>query len=521
MSPETISILAIAALVALALFFAWWRRAEIKQWAQRLTDQFKSWFEETSPSQTENQPFPATPPEIPLEDTDSDVPWRTRARNDLEKQKERLHKIVIDDEARTDQQKQGGELPRGILERTMDMEVERDKTYVLPSKWCYFSIVIAYLVLQVGVGLWSGIILLGTESSFIGPLLIDPGFALLLLQGAHLVISIRSIRLDELPGIDIFGRPLYEPKPGILVVPFGLLTLTRASRSYRDMRYPGPADKIWRISETLQSSREGGDIPPTLGQAGYQEGLVRPLIATTGEPRIGKKERKQNRTVKLNPLDQQQAIEYSTFVRYRPSEKHGGIFRLIRNLGIRGKGPEEIHRIVVEFLREQNERDANTVISRHTYATLRENLADVNTVFAYKLQASIMRLGIQLDLEGTSFVDMNPSRSTNQVQADARRAEFERDRAATIGKGEGEAARYKLEGLAAGYKKIKTDTGVSGEAVIASETAKNALSQNTDTLVLGTGGIEQLFGLVKAGQGMLKRQGGGQQRSAAQPKGSD
>jgi hypothetical protein len=75
----------------------------------------------------------------------------------------------------------------------------------------------------------------------------------------------------------------------------------------------------------------------------------------------------------------------------------------------------------------------------------------------------------------------------------------------TIGRSKAEAETLRLKALAKGYEKIKKDLGVDGDAVIASETVKAALSEKTDTLVLGTGGIEQLFGLVKAGQGMLAK----------------
>ncbi len=403
------------------------------------------------------------------------------------------------------------ELRTGLADdiKKIETETAADGTYTVRS-FAYLVIVGIYLVAQLvlgGVALYNVLVEVKLADGFA----IYPMLMLLLLQALHLGVSLRTIKVDDLSGIDFFGRPLFEPKTGLYVVPLFILTLTITNRNYRDVRFPGHPDKIFRISAEAQQASPTGDMPP----AGND--LVRPIYVTTGEPALTPNEHKERKTGTENPLDEQLNIEVAYFVRYRPNQEHGGIFRLIRNIGgIRGKTAEETRTVIEDLLREQSERDIKSILTQQTYATTVENWALVNEVFALKLQQSILRLGIQVDPRGAGLDDANPSHVTNEAQMEVARERFRRNqtvikadgdgkRIVTLGRSNAEADKLRLEALAKGYEKIKTGLGVDGDAVIASETVKAALSEKTDTLVLGTGGIEQLFGLVKAGQGMLTK----------------
>lgn len=448
----------------------------------------------TQPSaQPPRQQSPLLPSEEGDEPNDPErkLSWRDYARQKLRNQEKRLTKVVVNDET------PGlGDGPKGILEKIIEEETERDRTY-LERKKMYWAVVVLYIVTQCAVaGLmwWFG----GLSSIAFptGGVAINIGLTMWLLQVIHLAASVKTVGVEDLPGIDFFGRPLCQPKPGLYVIPYFLLALTRANRNYRDVRFPGHPDKIFRVSEEEQKQRVGGDMPPV--------DSVRPIFVTTGEPRLNKEDEKKKKEGEWNPLDDQQSIEYSIFVRYRPLERHGGIFRLTRNLGIRGKNPEEIDDIIKDLMREQSERDSKEIITQHSYVTLTENLALVNKVFALRLQAALMRLGIQVDLNGAGLVDLNPSRGTNVDQAEARRAGLRRQKTIIDADAEEQKRHREGRGTAKAYAEIKKRADVDGEAVIASDTAKVAL-KDADSVVVGTAGVSELFGLVQAGKDMLTR----------------
>lgn len=421
------------------------------------------------------------------------LPWRELAKKRLVDDLTELEKKIKDDV------------------KEIEAETAKDGTYTVHIM-AYRAIVLAYLVAQAALALYLyyGVGIL-TEVSLMQGFQIYPGPMVLILQGMHLAGSLKTIKVDDLAGVDFFGRPLFEPKSGLYVVPLFILTLTTMNRNYLDVRFPGPADKIFRVSAKIQQERPEGDMPPA------DSDQVRPIFVTSGEPQLTPDEQKDRKNGVENPLDEQLNIEIAYFVRYRPNQDHGGIFRLIRNIGgIRGKSAEETKQVIVNLLQEQSERDMKSIITRQTYATVVENWALVNEVFALKLQESVLRLGIQVDRRGAGLDDANPSHDTNEAQMEVARERFRRNQAVikadgegkaivTIGRSKAEAETLRLKALAKGYEKIKEDLGVDGDAVIASETVKAALSEKTDTLVLGTGGIEQLFGLVKAGQGMLAK----------------
>ncbi|OGC80794.1 hypothetical protein A2943_02855 [Candidatus Adlerbacteria bacterium RIFCSPLOWO2_01_FULL_51_16] len=423
------------------------------------------------------------------------ITWRQYARKELQKERNRLFKLVVDD--RDAASRKRDDPKKGTLERRIEAEIATDKTYLIhPER--YWAVVILYLTVQVDIALrvWGLSERLSWVVSPMEGFPVNVGLAVLLLQGVHFIASLKIVNVDDLAGIDFFGRPWYTPRSGLYLVPFLLLRLVTATRNYRDVRYPGPPDKIHRVSQKKQEENPEGDAPPA--------DKVRPIFVTTGEPRMfTNEERKEREDRKSNPLDEQANIEIAYFLRSRVNADYGGIFRIIRNIGLRTGG--NIDEKIDDLLREQSERDIKGILTKHTPATIIENWELINEVFSLKIQESVMRLGIHIDRRGVGLDDLNPSRETNLAQAEAIREEFRRRQAITKAQGAAEGKFLDLQATARGYGEIKEKLGVSGETVVASETAKTALGERADTLVLGTGGIEQLFGIVKAGQGMLER----------------
>lgn len=411
-----------------------------------------------------------------------DLDWRKNAREELETT---VKGLEADFEAEVGNIKE---------------EARKDKALYPPSPWFYWITVVLYIVAQGVLGLYASLSLTTLVISVGIP--VNVGVAILLLQASHLIGTLRPVRVNDLAGFSFFGRPWYTPKSGLYLVPLWILTLIKADKNYKDKRFPGPADKIFRISEEEQRKRPGGDMPPE------KSDLVRPIFMTTGEPKLTDGDKKKlKESGEVNPLDRQLSVEVSYFVRYRPNRDYGGIFRIARNLSAR---TEDVDQRIQDLVQEQSERDIKSVLSRLTPATIIENWDLVNEVFILKLRLAVLRLGIDIDKKGSGLDDLNPSRETNVTQAEVARelfrklttitkAEAEREKLILEGEGRGRAEQSRLEGLAKGYKRIKEDLVVGGENIIASETAKASLDK-TKTFVVGTSGVKELFGLVAAGK---------------------
>ncbi|OGG47264.1 hypothetical protein A2671_01855 [Candidatus Kaiserbacteria bacterium RIFCSPHIGHO2_01_FULL_49_13] len=374
-----------------------------------------------------------------------------------------------------------------------------DEPSLYPRPWIYAMVIGLYLGVQIALAwvIWSHF-----SHVSIGGIPVDLRYTVLVLQMLHFALSWRSVEVDALAGIDFFGRPALLPEPGPILVPRGLLRLSREARPYQDIRFPGDPNKIWRVSSKKQDETPGGDMPPLEQQ---KEHVVRPIIALTGEPRgVVEVQRGEER----NPLERQLAVEFAYFARYRLSTLHGGIFRIHRNVG-----RTDIHGRIKDLLREQGDTELRSILSSQTAATVIENWDLIKEVLTLKFTVVVMRWGV--DMHQGSLVDMNPSHETNEAQARVARADFDRmstiiaadaESQATIKKGGGlaEAERLRLFAQAAGIKKIMGDTGVSGETVFAAETAKDAL-KNADTVVVGaSSGMADLIGLVEAGKKLFK-----------------
>lgn len=399
-------------------------------------------------------------------------------------------------------------------EKSIREQAEIDRTSTPPSSPYYWMIVALYIVAQASLGLYAWF-WLRTNVQNVG-IPINVGVTILLLQALHFGNSLKSINVNDLAGFSLFGRPWYIPKTGLYIVPLWILRLIKADRNYKDKRFPGPADKIFRISEEMQRQREGGDMPP--------EGtdMVRPIFVTTGEPRLTEddwKKLKEN-GVERNPLDQQLSLEISYFVRYRPDQEYGGIFRIARNLSTR---TESIDERIHDLVREQSERDMKAVLSRHTPATIIENWDLINKVFILKLRLAVMRLGIDVDKNGGGLDDLNPSHPTNEAQAEVAREQFRK--LATITKAEGEKMRRQkeregdavgelawLNAQAKGRKKMKDNLDVDGKDVLAAEAVREVLKETDVILAGGEGGMGDVMRLVKGAQSAFnsgtKKEGG-------------
>ena len=144
--------------------------------------------------------------------------------------------------------------------------------------------------------------------------------------------------------------------------------------------------------------------------------------------------------------------------------------------------------------------------------SLRESLAEVID-------------GHQAESGDFTPLELNPSHETNDALANIIRADLGKregiinaQRQKVIdtlkGEGEGQGEKALLSGRAAGLREIQVALEVDGDAVLASETSRNVLSEHANTVVLGAQGAGDLIGIVAAGKAAL----GSKKTNSSEPK---
>ena len=385
---------------------------------------------------------------------------------------------------------------------------KNDGTYPAPQNgWgLYEKILCAYGII---VAIICGYFIL-SASGLLPPLILNLGvpvnawFVLTILLLAYTAAGIRLVSLDELAGIKFLGRALKIPNAGLWLILPGPMLLYKIGRQYRDDRYPSKdPNKIYRVSSDEQSKTPGGDsIPPDMLAQGY----VRPFYLVSGSPDT--KEKGAEEAI-VEPLHNRMVIDVQWTIRYRPNEENGGIFRILRNLM---SGNEPFDERAKDLTQENAEQVILEMVGSLTPAQITGNKDLFNRVLTMRLRVAFLRLGIYVD--NAALLEVNASHKTHEAiagvpRAEANRitteinAEADRIRLAKEGQGRGEARHAELNGEAQGILALMKETGLSGEQILASETAQKALKDGD--LVLGLDGVKELFGLFGTATKRLRR----------------
>lgn len=311
---------------------------------------------------------------------------------------------------------------------------------------------------------------------------------------AYLAAAFRQIPVNVVVAVLRFSRPVYLPKPGLAFVLRGIFSLTKATVNYRDVRFPGPPDKIFRITLEQQKARAEGDTP--------DPGYCRPILATTGAPILEPEEAK---TREKSPadyaLDRQFTVDIEFFFRFRPNRDLGGILRIIRNLS---SIPEDIDERIKDLMREQSEAEAKEILSTLTPAMALRHLSLVNKLFTLRVRRRFLRLGIQID-DGGGFVAINLSHELNAAITGVSTAELNAKAAITKAQGDRQKAILEGEGEGGRLEAIRKGAGVTGAAILASEAVRTF---GDKTVILGADGIMQMAGTVNVLADAIRKNSG-------------
>lgn len=333
------------------------------------------------------------------------------------------------------------------------------------------------------------------ESGFIP---INPQILAYLPFIAYVIVSIRSVGVDEVGGADLFGQPVRQFSNGLKWIPFGIFNFQTEKATFVQSEFPGDTDHI-------QWSDEKTKLEP---------GKVRPIYLLTGENPDGKL-----------PTDKQMNVGVAALAKFQVVPER--LFDLLKNVGpidvsketeIRYTmtGGENVSPLMLEVVRHL--RDTATAVMTEiagqiSYNELRGHLNLVNRLLFLRLQKTVMSWGIQLAEAGVTKI--NPGHEFNEKIQDRGQALADRD--AMILRAEGEKQKRVLEGEGAATARLKLlEAEAKGQAKIAevakTEEGKIAISAEVagklaasgNTIVVGTDGVKDLIGIVAAGKKVTK-----------------
>lgn len=276
-----------------------------------------------------------------------------------------------------------------------------------------------------------------------------------------LAMSVHVIPLDKVAAVTAFGTPIKNIGPGPKLLPWLILEVVIFSRTVQQRQFPGNPEEVFK----------GEDREP------LPKKMVRPLRVVTGAPQ----------TTDDNPLNIQMALEFLYFLRVQINDP---ITFIIQFGSI-----EEFW----EQMRDTGDRIiTNKVSTSKGVADLVANLQTLMDELKQRFYEVADEGGIKIIESGLSAPDFTHSlsvamRNIGVKNAEARQikiiAEAEKEKLTKEGEGRA-AAEAALIGA------IKGELVNADPATIATYAGKKVLGDKT--IILGTDGIAQAFGLGKA-----------------------
>lgn len=292
---------------------------------------------------------------------------------------------------------------------------------------------------------------------------------------AFLFLSYTVVGADELAGSYCWNKALVRLVSGPHLVWFLLMQVRIAPRPVQQRQYPGEPEEV----------QKGPDKDP------LDEGKVRPIRPLTRAPTA----------TETGILDTQMALEISFVVQYAVTD----IFDFVANYGGSLSSVEKQLRDIGEIVIAEE-------TTRHTPASFITALPATNKMLLALTRKRFKQSGINIISVRLITPDLSHDVTKELANIPIARAKAEQMKIMAAGKeveftregtGKANAKAAMLSAEAKGRKEMKDALEVTGDAVLASESARGILAE-TDVLLLGEGGMRDAMGLVKAAQSALK-----------------
>ncbi len=329
--------------------------------------------------------------------------------------------------------------------------------------WAYLAVQSGILVLLFVTGQLTAAAIMSWFS--IGGLVVT-------LQLLHLGLSLKTVAPNETGGMLFFGRPTERAKPGLVLVPLGLIQLLKLPRNPNQVQFPGNPEEIYRDGD-----KEYFKLSPD-----ERKRLVLPIRALTKGPDADASGKEQD------ILDTQMTIEPTFVVRWTIDETFWVFLIRIGEV-------DEANR----QMRDSGEKVVIQEIAKRTLRELAAQIGEVSEALRSDLERATEDWGISIDeasmLSPDIGKDVNKAlqgitiakaAATSTVVA----AEATKKKLTLEGDGTAAAKLAELKALADGRKEL----GVTSNDVLDLEKAR-ALAQGKTTIFVDGGQGANLLGI--------------------------
>ena len=305
----------------------------------------------------------------------------------------------------------------------------------------------------------------------------DPVLGTTLVILFHFIASWRIVGPTELGAVLLLGRPMYPVKSGLVFVLWILSRLIKESRLVIEHEIPAEPEKIWRAKRG-----EPDVIPKELVELGYKP-AIRVTFTTEKESGTGERE-------SADPLKERLTAEVPGIVRWKIVD----FMVFLTTIESRDDAHKQMEDVYVSLITRELSKVSleNAIENRGTYdEKIEKALKEVTANWGVSIETAMVK-GILLSHELNTKVQLM--------------AEAVAEKRTSLLQGQGQGAKEKaiLDGRTDGLTRMVKELGISPEAILSAETARDVAGK-VDTLVaVGNGGMADLMGIVAAGAQVLK-----------------
>ena len=317
---------------------------------------------------------------------------------------------------------------------------------------------------------------------------------------AWIAASIRTVRVEELAGIEFFGAPVKEAHDGGHFVPFGIFTIRKLPGTIMQDEFPAEPEKVFKGSDA---------------EYDHNSGLFRPIRITAGV---------KAEDGDAGTLESQMTAEVQLFVQWRI--KRGSYFRFRKNIFHIDEARKQ--------LRDAAEGVLVEIAGVHTIGWIVRNTNQINAELLSHLRELAESWGVEIikasikepDLthevnEALRDVPVAKARAQETInkaigegEAVKIAAEATKRRLVLEGEGEAKAIFLKLQARGKGIGKLAKEAGVCGSDALAADTLGYVLDGSEKYFFGGADGMSDLLKTYAAAKSAFPE-------SAPAPKGKD